>query len=87
MYLHIGTDYMINADDVIAVMDMETSTTTERGRQFLNRAEKEQQVVNVSIGMLPKSYVVIEKKGRQIVYVSPIAVSTILKRIEENRSF
>ena len=56
MYLHLGRDYVINTRDVVGIFDLETTTVSKRGQDFLNHAQKEGAVVALSDD-LPKSYV------------------------------
>ena len=45
MYLSIGNDMAVRDSSVIGIFDMDNTTGTPRGREFLQRAEKEGQVV------------------------------------------
>ena len=40
MYIHLGRDYVLNDRDIIGIFDLETTTTSPRGREFLNYAQK-----------------------------------------------
>ena len=79
MFLHIGGDYTIHTKNIIAIMDLDTSTVSKISREFLENIQKENKVINVSDD-LPKSYVICEEKGETTVYISPISSSTLLKR-------
>ena len=39
MYIHLGRDYVLNDRDIIGIFDLETTTTSPRGREFLNYAQ------------------------------------------------
>lgn len=56
MYLHLGRDYVLNDRDVIGIFNLETTTISPRGREFLNYAQKHGAVVSLS-DELPQSYV------------------------------
>ncbi len=79
MYLHLGQNTVVRTDSIIGIFDMDHSTVSKHTRSFLAKAQKEDRVVNVSME-LPKSFVVCEKTGKQIVYISQIAPSTLLRR-------
>ncbi|MBE7030188.1 MAG: DUF370 domain-containing protein [Ruminococcaceae bacterium] len=81
MYLHIGGETTVSVKNIIAIMDMETSTTAKSTREFLKVVEEEGFVMNVSDD-LPKSYVICEENGRSRVYISPISSATLLKRAD-----
>ena len=40
MYIHLGRDYVLNDRDIIGIFNLETTTITPRGREFLNYAQK-----------------------------------------------
>ena len=80
MYLHLGQDTVVKNDSVIGIFDMDTSTVSKPTREFLNIAEKQGRVVNVSYE-LPKSFAVVSNgKGNAKVYISQLSTSTLLKR-------
>ena len=48
MYIHLGRDYVLNDRDIIGIFNLETTTITPRGREFLHYAQKTAAVVNLS---------------------------------------
>ena len=56
MYIHLGRDYVLNDRDIIGIFDLETTTISPRGREFLNYAQKNGAVVSLS-DELPQCYV------------------------------
>ncbi len=80
MFLHIGGDYTIHTKDIVAIMDLDTSTVSKISREFLDKVQREDTVITVSDEDLPKSYIVCEQNGKTIVYISPISSATLLKR-------
>lgn len=79
MYLHLGQNTVVRTDKIVGVFDMDNSTVSKHTKKFLAKAQKENRVVNVSME-LPKSFVVCEEAGKQTVYISQIAPSTLLRR-------
>jgi len=79
MYVHLGGDTVVLQKDIIAIFDLEITSISKITREFLNVAEEEGFVVNVSED-LPKSYVLTEKDNESKVYISPISAATLLKR-------
>lgn len=77
MFLHLGEDTVVNSKEIIGIFDMDTSTVNKATRDFLSLAEKNKKVVYVNYD-LPKSFVVTNDK----VFVSPVATSTLLKRVK-----
>lgn len=81
MYLHLGQDTVVDSKNIIGIFDMDTSTVSKISREFLNKAQKEGKVINVTYE-LPKSYVVCNENGEIKVYISQLSSSTL-----ENRAF
>ncbi len=79
MYLFLGGDVSVWEDDVIGVFDMDNTTVAKSTREFLSRAQKENSVTNVTYD-LPKSFCLSTIMGRERVYISQLATSTLKKR-------
>ena len=80
MYLHIGGDFVVSIDEIIAILDMERSTISQDTRVFLKVSEEEGFIVNVVENEMPKSFIIVQEKNMSRVYLSPISTSTLLKR-------
>ena len=50
MYVHLGRDYVLNDRDIIGIFNLETTTISPRGREFLNYAQKNGAVVRRLVG-------------------------------------
>ena len=84
MYLHLGQSVVVPFRDVIGVFDMDNTTSSHLTRKFLERAEREGRVVDVS-GDLPKSFSLCRAgDGAPVVYLSQLSTATLLKRVENN---
>lgn len=82
MFIHIGQDTVVIDKEIIGIFDMDNTTVMKKTIDYLNNAEKEKSVINVAPFELPKSFVVCQTlKGKRI-YISPVSVGTILRRIE-----
>jgi len=82
VYLHIGQNTVVRLDDIVGLFDLDSSSVSKITREFLRRAEKNSQVVNVT-GELPKSFIVCRRRGDSgpgKVYISQISSTTLLKR-------
>ena len=85
MYLHLGQSTVITTKDLIGIFDMDVTTVMKSSRDYLSRAEKNGDVVNVSYE-LPKSFVVCsEGNNSKKVYITQIAPSTLLKRAKSKQ--
>ena len=86
MYLHIGNKKSVKKRDIIGIFDLDTSTVSKHTRDFLNKAEKEKRVFNVSFE-LPKSFILCcNKEKEQKVYISQISTATLNKRSNFERN-
>ncbi len=83
MYLHLGGDVVIKKSSIIGIFDIENTSVSKDTKEFLARASKGE-VVYVGYE-LPKSFIVSSKEGKQVVYISPISVSTLRKRMKNSR--
>ena len=81
MYLHLGQSVVVPFGDVVGIFDLDNTSSSHLTRKFLERAEKEGRVVNVS-DELPKSFAICSDAT---VYLSQLSSATLLKRVEENR--
>ncbi len=84
MFIHIGHDTVIIENEIIGIFDMENTTTEKKTVDYLNNAEKQGQVRNVAPYELPKSFIVCEEPKGKVIYISPVSVGTILRRIENS---
>ncbi|MBQ4105898.1 MAG: DUF370 domain-containing protein [Clostridia bacterium] len=88
MYLHLGQETIVDTKDIVGIYDMDTSTVSKWSREYLNQAEKEGRVVNVSFFDLPKSFIICKSdRGlKEIVYISPLSSQTLLRRSQNNQT-
>jgi len=79
MFVHIGGDVVIPLKNIIAIMDMETTTISKDTRDFLKIAEEEGFIEAISSD-LPKSFIITEQDKKSKIYLSHISSVTLLKR-------
>jgi len=85
MFLHLGSDVCINSKNIIAVMDLETTSVSKITKEFLKITTNKGNVININSEELPKSYVITKENGKNLIYVSPISSKTLLKRSKSNK--
>jgi len=84
MYLHLGQDVLVREKDVIAILDLETTTTISRiTKDYLKFAEENGAVKDVSPGAIPKSFVICGKRGKSSVYITNISAKALLGRVKQ----
>lgn len=80
MILHLGNDVSVLKRDIIAILDIENSSTSKITKEYLANAGKSGWVVTCSYDM-PKSFVIaLDKNFSEKLYISSISASTLIKR-------
>ncbi len=82
MFIHIGQDTVVIDKEIIGIFDMDNTTVMKKTIDYLNNAEKEKSVINVAPFELPKSFIICQTPKGKRIYISPVSVGTILRRIE-----
>ena len=70
----------VRSSSIIGIFDLDNTTVTKRGREFLEKAEREGQVVPCDD--LPKSYVITAEYGMLRVYLTSLNAATLEKRLK-----
>lgn len=81
MYLHLGANTVVENKSIVGIFDIDRLTVVKEARDYLAKAEKNGQIENVSPFDIPKSFIVCTEDGQQKIYISPLNVQTLLKRI------
>ena len=84
MYLHLGQNTIVHESEILGIFDLDITSQSYRTRQYLNRAERNGEVVSIS-EELPKSFVVCaqpKNKRNQTVYIAQLSSQTLLRRWE-----
>jgi len=67
MYLSIGHDLAVRDRTIVGIFDLDNTTTSKRTREFLERSERDGEVVPSDD--LPKAFVVTAEYGLNRVYL------------------
>ena len=78
MYLSIGNDMAVRDSSILGIFDLDTTTTSKRTRAFLERAEREGEIVPCDD--LPKSFLLTDEYGLTRVYLTSLNEATLQKR-------
>jgi hypothetical protein len=81
MYLHLGQSVVVDDRYILGMYDLDITSQSHITRDFLARAEKNGQVINVS-EEIPRSFVVYDDGDKVRVYISQLSTSTLLRRAE-----
>ena len=83
MFLRISASQVVLKSDIIGIFDMDNTTVSRQGRDFLPNAEREGGVV-YSADDLPRSYVVTEHEGKTTVYLSSFSSKVLINRAKSS---
>ena len=83
MFCHIGNGKSVPKKDIIGIFDLDSSTVTKQGKEFINRKEKEG-LVEYDDEDLPRSFVLCEEGGKYKVKLSRISTHGLKQRAEES---
>ena len=79
MYVHIGKDVVINSNDIIAILDIESLEKKKNLEEVLQNLKISDNIVDVS-EKNKKSLIVLEKNNKVLGYITNISSNTIAKR-------
>lgn len=79
MYLRVEENLVVNTKDIIGIFDMDNTTVSRQGRNFLAVSQKNGLIIN-STDDLPKSFMVINKDGNTAVCISSVSSKILAKR-------
>lgn len=78
MFLHLGGDVIVPKTEVIAIIDLNSSTKSEITREFIQVANEEDFISEITDKDKAKSLIITSK----MLYFSPISSVTLKKRSE-----
>ena len=79
MYLHLGKGTVVSTGDIVAIMDLESSSRSVNTRDFLRTAEKNGCVKNVS-EEIPRTFIICKEGGKSVVYLTNISSKALSGR-------
>ena len=82
MYLHIGNGKSVKKKNIIGIFDLDTSTETKTGKEFINRLERAG-AVEYDDDDLPRSFVLVDEGEKCRVRLSRISSKGLLARVNE----
>jgi len=82
MFVHIGNGKSVPKKNIIGIFDLDSSTVTKQGKDFINRKEKEG-LVEYDDEDLPRSFVLCKEGDKYKVKLSRISAQGLKMRAEE----
>ena len=83
MFLHIGNGKSVKKKDIIGIFDLDSSTVSRVGKDFINRKEREGLVEYEDLD-LPRSFILCEEGGVYKVRLSRISSQGLRIRAEDD---
>ena len=83
MFLKISNEFVVPKNEIIGIFDMDNTTVSRQGRDFLPEAERNGALI-YSADDLPKSYVVTEHNGKVLVYLSSFSSKLLISRAKSS---
>ncbi len=80
MYLSIGNDMAVRDKSIIGIFDLDNTSTSKRTREFLERSEKDGEVVPCDD--LPKAFILTSEYGFSRVRLTELSAQTLEKRLK-----
>lgn len=80
MYLHLGKNVVVRTGEILAILDIETSSVSKMTREYFAAAEGRREITYLNGTELPKSFLVCAGAAGTRVYVSHLAPSTLRRR-------
>ena len=81
MYIPIGGDMAVRDKTVIGIFDLDNSSYSRHTRKFLEKAEKNGEIISVS-DELPKAFVLTQEFGMNRIYLTQFGSATLEKRFD-----
>ena len=82
MYVHIGKDVIINTNDIIAILDIESIEKKKNLEEILQNLKISDKIIDVS-DENKKSLIIIQKNNETFGYITNISTTTLAKRAEK----
>ena len=82
MYLHLGQDYIVPLQSVVAVFDMDTATASKRTAALLSRLQEEGCIIELYED-LPRAGVLCENALGETLYLTSLSSQALQRRAEK----
>ena len=82
MYVHLGKDMVINPNNIIAILDIESLEKKKKLEEVLQNLKISDNIIDVSDNNR-KSLIILEKNNEILGYITNISSTTIAKRVDK----
>ena len=84
MYVHIGKDIVINSENIVAILDIESLQKNKNLQDVLQKLKISGKIIDIT-DKSRKSLIIINKDKENKVYLSNISSTTIGKRASNKK--
>lgn len=82
MYLHLGQDFIVPLQYVVAVFDMDTATASRRTQMLLTRLQEQGRIIEL-YDDLPRAAVLCENALGETLYLTGLSPQSLQRRAEK----
>ena len=82
MYVHIGKETIINTEDIIVILDIESLEKKKNLEEVLQNLKISDNIIDVSEENR-KSLIIVNKNNKNVGYITNISTTTLGKRAEK----
>jgi len=82
MYAHLGNSYIVKAENIIGIFDIDNCTVSIKTREYLEKMEKANKLFNISTD-IPRSFIVFKENGEEKIFLSQLSTTTLNNRINK----
>lgn len=86
MIMHIGSDVIIPTKNIIAIISFDIIECAECNIEFLKIARDKGLIKNILGDEKPKSFIITNIDGKNIIYMSSISSVTLAKRLSDQNN-
>ena len=81
MYVHIGGEYTILSKSIVGLVDLDTVPASSGDMKAFLKEQEDRNILEYVSEELPKSLIITDDRC----YVSPLSVSTLCKRMKDEK--
>lgn len=85
IFLHAGNNINIRKKDIVAIFDIDRTSTHKVTRDFLEKSQKSG-IIETITDEIPRSFIITERDGVKKVYISQLSPSTLRERINSSEA-
>lgn len=81
MFLHLGSNTIVSKQDIVAILNLETTKQSPVNNEFIRLFQEEGKLQSIAEQGKEKTFILTSDQG----FLSPISAATLARRIENLR--